>query len=348
MIKRITVLFTGLCALVVFNSGCASKWTLSSETPTQPRQWVNSSSGVQARHLATITGFKETGTSVPNLLKHAVFGRLDENNTLSHPTAVAVERDGRLAIADSGSACVHLYDPSGQKYRKIYNAGPDELRSPVSVVFDNASRLYVSDSGHGRIYVFDRDGNYLSSITKAGNDNLLRPTGLSYSAKKDILYIVDTLANKIYALTTSGSLLFSFGEPGEKQGQFNYPTHITSSPDGRLFVTDALNFRVQVFDESGAFLTSFGHHGNGSGDFAMPKGIAVDKAGVIYVVDTLFDNVQLFNLAGSFLFTIGGRGTEHGEFWLPLGIFIDEQNKLYVCDTYNQRVQVFQVMENPQ
>ena len=258
-----------------------------------------------------------------------------------------------IIVKDVIGALVVLHDVTQLKrleeVRRDFVANVShELRTPVSVAFDNASRLYVSDSGHGRIYVFDRDGNYLSSITKAGRDNLLRPTGLTYSARKNILYVVDTLANKVYALTTSGSLLFSFGEPGEKPGQFNYPTHIASSSDGRLFVTDALNFRVQVFDGSGAFLTSFGHHGNGSGDFAMPKGIAVDKAGVIYVVDTLFDNIQLFNLSGGLLFTIGGRGNDHGEFWMPLGIFMDEQNKLYVCDTYNQRVQIFQVTGSPQ
>jgi sugar lactone lactonase YvrE len=348
MHKHFTALLTGLCAVVIFNTGCAStKWALDTESPAEPPQLVNSSSDVQARHLATIKGFKEIGTSVPNSLKFIFFGRTDENNMVEVPVAAAVGRDGRLAIADQGCSCVHLYVPSEQKYRKIYSAGTDDLRSPVSVAFDQTSRLYVSDSINAAIYVFDSSGEYLSSIKKAGNDALLRPTGLSYSAGKNIVYAVDTLADKVYAYTAAGSLLFSFGGIGEKPGQFNFPTHITTSPDGRLFVTDAMNFRVQVFDESGAFLTSFGHHGNGSGDFSMPKGIAVDKAGVIYVVDTLFDNVQLFNLLGSFLFTIGSRGTGPGEFWLPSGLFLDNQDKLYICDTYNRRVQVFQVTRNP-
>jgi DNA-binding beta-propeller fold protein YncE len=143
---------------------------------------------------------------------------------------------------------------------------------------------------------------------------------LSYSPVKKRLYAVDTIAGKVYAFTSEGALLFSFGGPGEKEGQFNFPTHIVTAPDGRLYVTDSMNFRVQMFDASGTFLSSFGHHGNGSGDFSMP------------------------NLSGRFLFTIGGRGTGHGEFWLPSGLFLDGQNKLYVCDTYNQRVQVFHVM----
>jgi len=344
MIKRNTTVFTVLFAIAVLCAGCASKWALSAESPAQPPLWRDDLNAVRVRHVSTIRGFKETGTSAANILKYVVFGRKDEKNTIMRPVAATAGLDGRIAIADTGCACVHLYIPSEQQYRRIYSAGQEDFQAPVSVVFDDASRLYVSDSVRGEISVFDREGEYLFSVKKAGDAPLRRPTGLSYAADKKRLYAVDTLANKVYAFTSEGALLFSFGEPGEKKGQFNFPTHIVTAPDGSLYVTDSMNFRVQIFDASGKFLSSFGHHGNGSGDFSMPKGLAVDKAGVIYVVDTLFDNIQLFNLTGSFLFTIGGRGTGQGEFWLPSGLFLDGQDKLYVCDTYNQRVQVFQII----
>ncbi len=348
MTKRLTAFFTVLCAVAVLCAGCASKWGLSTEAPAEAPQWRDHSNTALVRHVSTIRGFKEIGTSIPNVLKYIVFGRMDENNTIIRPVAAATGRDGRIAIADTGCACVHLYNPSEQQYRRIYGANQEDFRSPVGVAFDDESRLYVSDSMNGAIYVFDREGTHFFSIRKAGDTALLRPTGLSYAPAGKILYAVDTLANRIYAFNATGVLLFSFGGPGEKEGQFNLPTHIVTAPDGHLYVTDAMNFRVQVFDATGKFLSSFGRHGNGSGDFSMPKGIAVDKTGVIYVVDTLFDNLQLFNLKGSFLFTIGGRGTGHGEFWLPSGAFLDDQDKLYVCDTYNQRVQIFQVTGEPQ
>ncbi len=346
MLKYFTVLFTALCTVVILSTGCASKWSPFVETPPVTPQWLDDSKTARVRHVASLRGFKETGTSIPNALKYIAFGKTDRDNMIVRPVAAAIGRDDRIAIADTGCQCVHLYVPLEQKYRKIYGSSEEPLQSPVSVVFDDESRLYVSDSINGAIYVFNPAGEHLFSIRNAGYTDLQRPTGLSYSSEKKVLYAVDTLANKVFAYASTGSLLFSFGAPGDKPGQFNFPTHITAAPDGRLYVTDAMNFRVQVFDASGAFLTSFGHHGNGSGDFSMPKGIAVDRTGVIYVVDTLFDNVQLFNLAGGFLFTIGGSGTNHGEFWLPSGMFLDNQNRLYVCDTYNQRVQIFQVMGN--
>ena len=335
--------FACLWAAVLF-TGCAPKWTLSVESPAEPPQWLDRSQIARATHIATIKGFKETRAALPNMLKYIVFGGAEEDNAIVRPVAAAIGPDNRLAIADLGRSCVHLYIPTERRYLKIYGNGREELQSPVSAVFDDESRLYVSDSVNGAIYVFDQKGAPLFSIKKAGDAALLKPTGLSYASGKKILYAVDTLAHKVYAFAPNGALLFSFGGPGEKEGQFNFPTHIVTPPGGRLYVTDAMNFRIQVFDSSGTFLTSFGHHGNGSGDLSMPKGIAVDRAGVIYVVDTLFDNIQLFDLAGNFLFTIGGRGTGHGEFWLPSGVFLDSQDRLYVCDTYNHRIQVFQLV----
>lgn len=342
VIKKIIILFIGLAALAT--AGCASTWSLAVDPPAEQPEWRDDKNTPRVRQLASIKGFMETGTTVPNVLKYVILGRGASDNTLVRPVAAAIGQDNRIAIADLGRSCVHLYVPSEQKYLKISSAGKADLRTPVSVAFDDELRLYVSDSSRGVIDVFDREGSPLFTINKAGDVGFRRPTGLSYASGNKILYAVDTLANKVYTFNTSGVLLFSFGEPGESKGQFNFPTHIVAAPDGRLYVNDALNFRVQVFTASGAFLSSFGHHGNGSGDFAMPKGIAVDTTGVVYVVDTLFDNIQLFNVTGGFLLTIGRRGTGHGEFSMPSGVFLDNQDKLYVCDTYNQRVQIFQVM----
>jgi DNA-binding beta-propeller fold protein YncE len=296
-----------------------------------------------ATYLGSIRAFKETGVTISGVLRSIAFGSSKSDNTIKRPVAVAVGRDERVAIADIGCACVHLYIPSEQKYRKIYGAYKEDLLTPVSVAFDDESRLYVSDSTAHAIYLFDREGAPLSSIRTAGRDALQRPTGLTYMSGSKILYAVDTLAKKVYAFNPSGALLFSFGGPGEQQGQLNFPTHIVSSPEGGLYVTDAMNFRIQRFDAAGRFLSSFGHHGNGSGDLALPKGIAVDQAGIIYVVDNLFGNIQLFDLTGNFLFTIGSNGTGDGEFSLPSGLFLAGGGQLYVCDTYNQRVQIIKL-----
>ncbi len=325
------------CCILFFSAGCASTWVMENQLPEAQLQWPPAPLKAKAQYVMSIGGFRETGVSIKNL----IFGR--GQGRIIRPVAVAVGGDGRIAIADTGCRCVHLYVPSEQRY---FNLVAAEMASPVGLMFDDELKLYVSDSAAAKIWVFDKQGEYLFALGTALGETLRRPTGLAFDADKRSMYVADTLLDRIYVADKAGNIISSFGQKGTENGQFNFPTHIFFSPSRGLYVTDAMNFRVEIFDASGRFRTSFGRHGDGSGDFSMPKGIAVDRDGVIYVVDGLFDNVQLFDERGEFLLTVGSRGTEAGQFWLPSGISIDAHDRLYVCDTFNQRVQVFQLMMN--
>ncbi len=329
--------FTVVIILSLSLSGCAAKWAPVTETSETQLLWLADERVPKMKLMSAIKGFKESGTT----LAHIVRGK--EESTLMRPVSVATGRDGRIAIADTGSRMVHLYIPAEERYVRINASNNEEIVSPVGVIFDDALRLYVSDSARRKIYVFDAQGQYTSEITKAGDDQLRRPAGLAYSPTTNLLYIADVLANKIYALDPGGSLRLSFGDRGTGKGQFNFPTHLYWAPPGTLYITDSMNFRIQIYDAAGIFLGGFGNHGDGSGDFSMPKGVVADRFGTIYVVDTLFDTIQLFDKQGNFLLPLGGQGTALGEFWLPTGLFVDG-NKLLVCDTFNQRVQVFEII----
>ncbi|HSP06959.1 MAG TPA: hypothetical protein VLR94_07260 [Acidobacteriota bacterium] len=328
--------------VLLFAAGCAPRYAVRTTAPEIHLQWPFQPQSAKVTYVSTLSGFSES----TSLLKSIVYGGGGkEANSFILPVAVSIGNDGRMAVADMGRRCVHLYFPVRKHYLRLHGGPNESIASPVSVVFDDRLQMYVSDSA-GKILVFGADGGFRFSISQAGGERLKRPTGLAFSNPKQLLFAVDTLANKVYAFHPDGELAFAFGERGEEKGQFNFPTHIFRSPAGALYVTDSLNFRIEMFDESGAFLGSFGHHGDGSGDLAMPKGVAVDRDGAVYVVDGIFDNVQLFSSEGVFLLTLGGRGVNFGEFWLPSGITIDDSGLLYVCDTYNRRVQVFRITEH--
>lgn len=336
-------IFFLLVGILLFSS-CASKWALDAEQPHELLQWTDGAGRPLLQHVSTLKGFQENGSSLGDIVRSMVFGRDARDGAFKQPVAVAVGSDGRIAVADTGCACVHLYRPAKMQYQRILGTSTERLTSPVSVVFDDDLRLYVSDSAAGAVFFFDDKGAALQVLRQAGSAPLLRPTGLAYTGRPTRrLYITDTAAHAIYALDSNYNLLFSFGGRGVEQGKFNFPTHMHVADNGSIHVTDTMNFRVQSFDGSGRFLSLFGRHGDGSGDFSMPKGIAVDREGLVYVVDTLFDNIQVFNQEGTFFLTIGRRGGSDGEFWLPSGIFLDDRDRLYVCDTYNQRIQIFQI-----
>jgi DNA-binding beta-propeller fold protein YncE len=333
-----------LCLLASVSVSCAAKWTLRATPSPIALQWPHQPGKPKLTFIQSLNGLSQQKGSQA-AFKAFVYGRdRGEQNAFVLPVAVATARDGRIAVADMGRRCVHLFLPREQRYVRLTGGKNEKIVSPVAVAFDEELRLYVSDSA-GRIFGFGADGEFRFTVATAGTEALRRPTGLAYSPSRKLLYVVDTLANKVHAYDTNGALAFSFGERGEEANRFNFPTHIFRTPSGELYVTNSLAFRIEIFDEDGKPQGSFGRHGDGSGDLAMPKGVAVDKDGVVYVVDSLFDNVQLFNRQGEFLLTLGGRGTDSGEFWLPSGAFIDDNDSLYVCDTYNRRVQVFRIAE---
>ncbi len=330
-------------ALLGLLSGCVSAWTLRTAQPGVSLQWPYQPNAAKITYVESLTGFSEHRRSAA-VLKTFVYGKDKEDvNGFILPVAVATGPDGRIAVADMGRRCVHLFVPAGQTYLRLDGSKKEKIGSPVGVIFDDEDRLYVADSA-GKVFAFAGDGRHLFTLEKTEAGPLQRPTGLAYSPVTKLVYVVDTLANRVHAMNTRGDVVFSFGERGTGGGGFNFPTHIFWS-SGKLYVADSLNFRISIFDETGKPLSVFGRHGDGSGDLALPKGIAVDKDGIIYVADSMFDNVQLFDDRGEFLLTLGRRGVDFGEMWLPSGIHISDKDELYVCDTYNRRVQVFHITE---
>jgi DNA-binding beta-propeller fold protein YncE len=333
-----------LLAVLLLSPACVSKWALRTSQPEIALQWPYQPNRAKVTYVESLTGFGRHKGSA-SALRAVVYGREKEApDSFVLPVAVATGGDGRIAVADMGRRCVHLFLPAQRAYFRLDGSKKEKIQSPVAVIFDDELRLYLSDSA-GRVFVFGPGGEFLRAMEKAGEEALQRPTGLAYNPRRKLLYVVDTLAHRIHAFGSQGELAFSFGQRGVKEGEFNFPTHIFWSSSGELYVTDSLNFRIEILDEMGKPLGSFGHHGDGSGDLAMPKGVAVDGDGAVYVVDSLFDNVQLFNRRGEFLLTVGRRGIDFGEFWLPSGVFINERAELYVCDTYNRRIQIFRITE---
>jgi DNA-binding beta-propeller fold protein YncE len=330
------------CLLAALLTGCATEWTLRTAQPSIALQWPYQPGPAKVTYERSLGGFAEHRGGA-SALRAIVYGKeSEERNAFVLPVAVATGADGRIAVADMGRRCVHLFLPAAQAYLRLDGSKQEKIASPVGVIFDEGLGLHVTDSA-GKVFAFGPDGAFLYSLTKAGNETLQRPTGIAYSPRRKLVYVVDTLAHKIHAFTTTGEYVQSFGTRGDGKGQFNFPTHIFWAPPGELYVTNSLDFRIDIVDESGKPLGSFGHHGDGSGDLAMPKGVAVDRDGVVYVADSIFDNVQLFNRRGEFLLTLGSRGTDFGQFWLPAGLFISDKDELYVCDTYNRRIQIFRL-----
>jgi DNA-binding beta-propeller fold protein YncE len=266
----------------------------------------------------------------------AVFGSSEQR--LVRPMAV-VQSGALLYVADPGVRGVHRFDRQGARHRVLQGRNGQVLPSPVGLAVGSAGDVYVTDSVLRKVFVIHRDADAAVEVPLRGN--LQQPVGIAFDERSGRLLVVDTKAHHIAVFERDGTPVAIYGQRGEADGQFNFPTLLWRDKAGRLLVTDSLNFRVQVLDADGSFRSKFGRNGDGHGDLARHKGVATDSHGHIYVVDALQHALQVFDPAGQLLLAIGGQGRDRGEFWLPAGIFIDADNLIYVADAYNQRVQIF-------
>lgn len=266
-------------------------------------------------------------------LRDALVG--SDDRTMTRPYALAVD-DVNVVVADPGAAVVHVFDLKRKTFRQVKDAGKLYLESPIGVAL-GGDRLYIADSALNKVFILDDRLKLLSVI-----EGLQRPTSLVFDPVNRRLYVADTLAHEIRVFDQQGADLFSIGQRGESDLQFNFPSHLAFAND-RLYVNDTMNFRVQVFSADGEHLQTFGKHGVGSGHFTQPKGVAVDAAGHVYVADALSNRVQIFGQDGAFLLAFGGPGDTPGFFQMPAGLAI-WKDMIYVADSFNHRVQVFRYL----
>ena len=134
--------------------------------------------------------------------------------------------------------------------------------------------------------------------------------------------------------------VLTFGEYGNREGEFDYPVGITIDKDSNLFITDWENDRIQKFNSEGRLLKVIP-----SKDSELkidgPAGIVLDQNENIIVVEQFNNRVHKISPEGESLNLVGKEGSGPGEFLNPRGIAIDKDDNIYVVDTENSRIQIF-------
>ena len=262
----------------------------------------------------------------------------EESFQLIRPMSVVVTAKNQIYVADPGSKGVHRFDLQAKEYRLITRENELVLSSPVALSLGPDDSVFVVDSDLAQVFKISSKAEH--AVRVLTSVEFKQPTGIAFDPEQKRIYISDTANHQIKIINAQGELEKSFGQRGERAGEFNYPTYLWFDQYRRLIVTDSLNFRVQVFDSKGEYIYKFGRLGNASGNLSRPKGIAVDKRGYIYIVDALFNAVQIFNDKGALMLPFGNQGQEPGQFWLPAGIFLNNNDEIYIADSHNQRVQI--------
>jgi DNA-binding beta-propeller fold protein YncE len=264
---------------------------------------------------------------------------------MKRPASVAVDSRGRIFVADPLTSSLFVFDLKTKKMEMWGLTGQRRLRSPYGIAIDKDDNVYVSDTAQKCVNVYNSDGDLTSSVLKVGNEIISNPTGLAIDQARNRLLIVDSRSHKIFISDLDQlDKGISFGNKGDGDSEFYFPSYVAVDKQGSIYVADTLNFCVKIFDKDQKFIRRLGEHGTGMGMFDRPKGVAIDSEGHIYVTDSAFSNFQIFNNEGQLLLFVGSFGVEPGYFRLPSGLFIDSQDRIYVADQINRRIQIFQYL----
>ena len=182
-----------------------------------------------------------------------------------------------------------------------------------------------TDTGYVRTFDFWES---LGRITK-GAPPFNRPTGVALSAKGEI-YVADGYGNAmIHKFTPDGELMFSWGGPGGRPGEFRLPHTIRVDKQERVWVTDRENHRVQIFDAQGKFLDQWT-------DFIRPTDVWIDDDGTVYASE-MGMRVSIWNSKGEMITGWGNAGLdkESALFLAPHAVAVDSRGDLYVGEVSN-------------
>ena len=254
---------------------------------------------------------------------------------LNFPTAVVVDGQGNLYIADTMNHRVRMVDSetgiistlvgTGQA-RFSGDGGPAHqaaLNEPAALAVDDEGRIYIADQSNHRVRMVD---------LKTGVIRTVAGTGVS-------MYDGDGKPAVDTALAGPGGLALA---------------------DNRLYIADTFNGRVRCVDLSSGLMTTVAGDGGvyryesqsdaPSPSLSRPTGIALDHEGRLFLTDSDNHLIRQWDLASGVAFCVAGQGVpsysgddgaaREASLCYPFGIVADRDGTLLVADTFNHRIRV--------
>src|SRR5271157_2081332 len=179
------------------------------------------------------------------------------------PSGLSQSSTGQLATVERGSDRVVLLDSNGKFQKSLISGFVD----PSDVGFLPNDGVVVADASQGLLW-FDPAGHFLF---KSGG--VTSPRGL-FVAADGTVYIASTGSGSIIHVNLKGDILQTIQGP-----QFEQPTSVAVSPDGRIAVGDPLAGKVTINSSTGKLLSQYSI---GLGD------TVTDKPGLLWLKDGSF------------------------------------------------------------
>jgi hypothetical protein len=247
---------------------------------------------------------------------------------------VRVDKDDNIWTVDKGSDMIVKFNPEGR----------------VSMVFGRKQEASDEAVPHKRT----------GPPPKHDDGRFRQPTDVTWDQAGNTYFSDGYVNSRIAKVDKNGNWLKSWGERGDKPGEFNTPHTIASDAQGNIYVGDRGNGRIQVFDGDGKFLreiwikvpfdrnTTRPAIGNmpaedvkGTQAPGAPWAICITQGPrpVLYSADAFPGRVYKLTLDGKVLGVLGESGKQPKQFGWVHEIACPSENEIYVAEVLNWRVQ---------
>ena len=260
-------------------------------------------------------------------------GKGIEKGQFDSPTAIAVDDDGNVLVADTNNGRIEKFSPSGAFVSTLESKGTGQLSAPTGIAADRAGNIYVADAGNHQVLKLAPDGGLIAEW-KGPEVGFYGPRRIAIGPD-DSIYVVDQGHNRIVKFNSDGQVLATWGTGGTDRGQFNDPTSVAVDiKTNRVYVADPRNGRIETFDPEGKFIGKWSIPG--WGEAAGFEDLAIDsETGRLYASSVHMNAVLIFDLNGTRIGTLTPKRPEqlNGPSALAL-----KDRKLYVLNMAGNRI----------
>lgn len=277
---------------------------------------------------------------IPATFQFGAYGT--EKGKFVEPRAVAVGRENRVYVADTGNHRIQVFSIEGKLVGGWGGPGSEasQFLFPSGIAVSSAGEVFVADTGNHRIQVFDGQGMYLREIGRpgVGPEEFSAPAALA--ATKTQLLVAEADQARVQVFTLAGQFVRTIG--GLRRA-----TGVAGDDQGNVFVADGGAHRIARVDAKGETAAQWGQWGTPPALLASPAGLAWFD-GRLFVADAANHRIQVFDRNGAYLYQWGrhpafaheGNGRLHG----PWSIAVSPSGGYAVlCEPLEHRVQVFAI-----